>query len=239
MQNGPPRRAVPFPDAGRRPPGAAQAFAFLRLDLRGTAFAAVALAASGAGAAGCFAARLRAALGFAALRGTADLRAAPPAAAGRFDQRVHGRGQRIDPLGQPGHVVLGVDAQLRQRFRDAILEHLLELVPRSAGHRLHLLRLLRRSARRRGRGLRGGAAGARLQALALLDQRLEHLHAFRLRPRERAQPREPDLPRRLLEVARHLVVPVGGFRLRPGLLEHLASCKWSPHHRGARLEAPT
>jgi len=146
--------------------------------------------------------------------------------------KLEHEGPRLRVRGaQPGqdprdglHVVLRVHAQFRKCARDAILEHLLQLVPRSARHLLHLLCLRRRGAARRGRRLGGDPFGSILQLLALLDQGLEQFRAFLLRPRETAPPREPDLVRRIEHALRHFFRRLGlsrrKFRLR--FLQHRA-----------------
>src|SRR4029450_6921465 len=62
---------------------------------------------------------------------------------------------------------------------------------------------------------------ALLDPLALLPERVEHLHAAGLRLRERAEAREPDLPRRFEHglgqladrIARRRILPRRRFRL--------------------------
>src|SRR5437667_11804035 len=106
--------------------------------------------------------------------------------------------------------------------RDASLEYLLELVPGAARHRLHvpglgLCSLARRVSRRR-----CDLPGFRLQRLALLDQRIEHFHAFLLRFGEGPETRQPDLMRGLQDCFGHrpLILALAGFETGPSLLQH-------------------
>jgi len=131
-------------------------------------------------------------------------------------------GQRVDPLGKSLDVALRMHAQLAERARDAIFEHLFQLVPRSARHRLHLF--CARLGGTRGCGCRVERRLLRpgFKCLALLHQCLEHLHPLGLRARKGAQSGEPDLPRRFEHRLRRVLDAclgrVRGFGFH--LLEH-------------------
>src|SRR5258706_3935325 len=149
-------------------------------------------------------------------------RCAPALGTTLLEERVYPFRQLVDARRELLHVGGRVDAEPAQRALDALLENLLELVPGAAGDRVHLVRRgLGRAARGLG-GVRRRVACPRLETFALLHQRLEDLCAALLRLGERAEAREPDLPRRIEDRLREPLGWIGLPRAQLGLcfLEH-------------------
>ena len=147
----------------------------------------------------------------------------------RLDELVHRFGQRIDALGEPLDVALRVDAELRQRARNAILEHLLQLVPRSADTAVSLPSLSPWPRRARPpRCLARAPLGPGFQRLALLHQRFEHascLRPARARRRRAPQARSARRVEHGLRQCPSLAFRCAFFlagQFGPGFLEHRA-----------------
>src|SRR3954447_13165519 len=86
-----------------------------------------------------------------------------------------------------------MEAQSCERLGHAVFEHLLQLVPGSAGRGLHFLRFRERRFTGCVRSTGGCALRPRFEILALLHERVEHLPAFLLTAEKGAEPRKPDL----------------------------------------------
>ncbi|EXI86025.1 MAG: hypothetical protein AW12_02204 [Candidatus Accumulibacter sp. BA-94] len=118
-----------------------------------------------------------------------------------FGQRLHRCTQLNDAPRETFDVLLAGNTEAAQRARNPVLEDLLDLedllepVPGTSGLAGHLRD-----------PLIGHLARPRLDALAFLDQRFEHLAAFFLRLGKGAKPRQPDLLRRFLDGRRQLVL---------------------------------
>src|SRR5512144_2080856 len=112
-------------------------------------------------------------------------------------QLAHFARKLLDACGQLVHFVVTRHAEAMERARDAILEHLLELVPGFLAALANLAERRLDVAARLGHLRICELACLRIERGAFLDQRLEQLAAFGLRLDERAEAGEPDLLRRI------------------------------------------